>query len=437
MSKNEIKTGTMNRKKMDKFQLKRLQHMVDYCIERVPLYKEKLEAAGITSGKQIKKIEDISKLPFTTRTEIKDSYPDGLLAVPHEDVVRIQASSGTTGRSKIVYYTKKDLEVWTDCTERLCRFCGMTKNDVFQMCFGYGLFNAGFGMHYGAERIGATVIPAGTLENSNNQIRLMQDLNTTIMVATPSYIMYLIELIEKNNIPFSNFKMRKVIAGGERTTPSMRKTIEEKFQCEFISGYGLTECLGAGLAIECEYHDGMHVSEDVYYPEIIDPNTGEVLKDGEQGELVFTSLYREAWPIIRYRTGDITTLNHEKCKCGKTLVRMQQPFARVDDMFILKGVNVYPTQIENLLYNIEGISPHNYLIKLEKKDKEIATLCVELTNLKNTYTDNEIKTIYNNINDELKKNINVNINVELVEPNTLERTSGKTKRVQDLRYDNK
>lgn len=433
MSKNKEKKVAIDRKKMSKVQLKNLQSMVDYCIKNVPLYKEKLNEAGITSGKQIKSLKDISKLPFTTKQDIKDNYPDGLLAVPMEKVVRIQGSSGTTGKSKVSYYTKKDLEIWTNCAARLVEFTGATSKDVVQISCGYGMFSGGLGFHYGAEKIGCTIIPASTLEKTNKQIDLMQDLNTTMLIAIPSYVIYLIETMEKLNIPFSNIKIDKMIVGGERTTNSMKKMIEEKLNCKVFNVYGLTECFGAGLAGECKCHNGMHVCEDVFYPEIINPETGEVLEDGEQGELVFTSLQREAWPILRYRTGDITTITHEKCECGSTLVRMQAPFARVDDMFILKGVNVYPTQIENIIDNIEGISTH-YLIKLERKEKDIATLYIELQKEKKEYTDEEIEKIYKEIDDKIKGNINVSIDLELVEPNTLMRTSGKTKRVEDLRY---
>ena len=433
MNKNKEKNSIVERKKMRKVQLKNLQSMVDYCIKNVPFYKEKLNKAGITSGKQIKSLEDISKLPFTTKQDIKDNYPDGLLAVTIEKVVRIQGSSGTTGKSKVSFYTRKDLEVWTDCAARLVEFTGATSKDVVQISCGYGMFSGGLGFHYGAEKVGCTLIPASTLEKTNKQIDFMRDLNTTMLIAIPSYVIYLIEVIEKSNIPFSDLKIDKMIIGGERTTKSMRKIIEEKFNCKIFNAYGLTECFGAGLAGECKCHDGMHVCEEVFYPEIINPETGEVLEDGQQGELVFTSLQREAMPIIRYRTGDITTITHEKCECGSILVRMQAPFARVDDMFILKGVNVYPTQIENIIDNIDGISTH-YLIKLERQEKDIATLYIELKKDKKDYTENEIEKIYKEIDEKIKGNINVSINLELVEPNTLMRTSGKTKRVEDFRY---
>lgn len=433
MSKIIEKDKEINRKKMNKVQLNRLQNMVDYCIKNVPFYKEKLKESGINSGKQIKNLEDISKLPFTTKQDIKDNYPDGLLAVPMEKVVRIQGSSGTTGKSKISFYTKKDLEVWIDCAARLVEFTGATSKDVVQISCGYGMFSGGLGFHYGAEKVGCTIIPASTLEKTNKQIDFMRDLNTTMLIAIPSYVIYLIETIEKLNIPFSDFKIDKMIIGGERTTKGMRKTIEEKLNCKIFNAYGLTECFGAGLAGECKCHNGMHICEEVFYPEIINPETGEVLKDGEQGELVFTSLQREAWPILRYRTGDITTITHEKCECGSILVRMEAPFARVDDMFILKGVNVYPTQIETIIDNIEGISTH-YLIKLEKKEKDNATLYIELEKEKKEYKEQEIEKIYKEIKEKIKGNINVSIDLELVEPNTLTRTSGKTKRVEDLRY---
>lgn len=423
----------IDRKKLSEFQLIKLQKMVDYCIKNVPFYKEKLEKAGINSGKQIKSLKDISKLPFTTKMDINDNYPNGLLAVPMEKIVRIQGSSGTTGKSKVSFYTKKDLEIWTDCAARLVEFAGATSKDIVQISCGYGMFSGGLGFHYGAEKVGCTIIPASTLEKTNRQIDLMQDLNTTMLIAIPSYVIYLIEVMENSNIPLSNLKIDKMIIGGERTTKSMKKTIEEKLNCKIFNAYGMTECFGAGLAGDCKCHNGMHICEEVFYPEIIDPKTGEVLKDGEQGELVFTSLQREAMPIIRYKTGDITTISHEKCECGSILVRMQAPFARVDDMFVLKGVNVYPTQIENIIDNVEGVSSH-YLIRLERKEKDTCTVFIELKKEKKEHSNQELEEIYKEIDDKIKGNINVSINFELVEPNTLTRTSGKTKRVEDLRY---
>lgn len=433
MSIYEKKIETMKQKKRAKLQLKRLKKTIDYSIKNIPFYREKLQQAGITSGKDIKSLEEISKLPFTTKGDIANNYPKGLLAVPIEKIARIQASSGTTGKPKIGYYTKNDLKTWTSLTARVLSTAGLKKEDIAQISFGYGLFTGAFGYHQGAEKIGSVVIPTSA-GNSKKQITMMHDMGATVLMATPSYATYLSELIKESNIPISEFKIKKVILGAERCTNSMKNTIERNLNCEVLDTYGLTECFGPGVAGECECHRGMHVSEDVFYPEIINPKTGEVLEDGKKGELVFTSLLQEAVPLIRYRTGDITTITHEKCSCGRTTVRMKAPFARVDDMFVFKGINIYPTQIEHVLDHIKGISPF-YIIKLERENyKDIATLYVELEKSREEYSDYNIRKIRESIQDKLKEIIIVNMNLELVEPNTLERATGKSKRVHDLRY---
>jgi len=433
MSIYNKKIETMERQELSKLQLKRLQDMVDYCIDKVPFYKESLRKAGINSGKQIKCLSDISKIPFTTKADIANNYPKGLLAVPMEEIARIHASSGTTGKPKIGYYTKNDLETWSEITARVLSLNGLTSNDIIQISFGYGLFTGAFGFHHGAEKIGTTIIPASA-GDSKKQLIMMHDIGVTTLMATPSYAVYLSELIKNSDIPISEFKVNRVIVGAERCTKSMKEMIERNIGCEVFDVYGLTECFGPGVAGECEYHNGMHISEDIFYPEIIDVKTGEVLEDGKQGELVFTSLYREAAPLIRYRTGDITSLTHEKCKCGRTSVRMKAPFARVDDMFVFKGINIYPTQVEHILDKISGISPH-YLIKLERKDYiDTATLYIELEEQKENYSEYNIRRIRKEIKDKLEETIIVKMNIELVEPNTLERFTGKSKRVEDLRY---
>lgn len=419
--------------KLQELQLLRLQNMVDYCINNVPFYRNKLNEVGITSGNQIKKLSDISKIPFTTKKEIQDNYPNGLLAVPMDKVVRIQASSGTKGNPTIGYYTKKDIKIWSEATKRVLKINGVSKKDIIQISFGYGLFTGGLGFHQGAEKLGCTIIPSST-GNSLKQLIMMKDFNTSVLMATPSYATYLSELINESKKFKDSIKLKKVILGAERCTKAMKRIIENNLNCEVLDTYGLTECFGPGVSGECRAHDGMHILEDIFYPEIIDTATGEVLKDGEQGELVFTSLYREAMPLLRYKTGDITTLNHDKCSCGSSLVKMKAPFARVDDMFIFKGVNVFPTQIEYALEGIENISPY-YLIRLERKNlKDTATLIIELSNNKNTYTEYELKKITNKIKNKLLEIIIVKIDVKLVDPNTLERSVGKSKRVEDLRY---
>ena len=424
----------MDREKMQELQLKRLRNMVDYCIERVPFYKKKLSEAGITSGSQIRTLEDINLIPFTTKADLRDNYPDGFLAVPINEVARIHASSGTTGKPTLGYYTKNDMEAWADCAARVLYLNGLTKDDILQVSFGYGLFTGGLGFHQGAEKIGCTIIPAST-GNTQKQLLMMHDMGVTILLATPSYATYLSDLIKQSDIPIEEFKIRRVILGAERCTQSMRDTIEENLGIATADNYGLTECFGPGVAGECDCRCGLHISEDYFYPEIIDPETGEVLPDGEKGELVFTSLLREGMPLLRYRTRDITTLTHEKCECGRTTVRMQAPFARTDDMFVFKGVNVFPSQIECAIDNVAELSPY-YYIKLErnKMHQDIATVFVELKKPSHLYSDKELAKIKTDLEYGLKEIVIVRFNIELVDPETLQRFAGKSKRVEDLRY---
>ena len=428
------KYETMSRSEMEELQLARLRHMVDYCIEKVPFYKKKLTDAGITSGDQIKSLKDISKIPFTTKADIRDNYPDGFLAVPMNEVARIHASSGTTGKPTIGYYTKKDMEVWADASARVLCLNGLTKDDVFQVSVGYGLFTGAFGFHQGAEKIGCTIVPAST-GNTQKQLVMMHDIGVTVLMATPSYATYLSDLIKQSGIPAEEFKVKRVLLGAERCTQSMRETIEKNLGVVTADNYGLTECFGPGVAGECDFKCGMHISEDYFYPEIIDPETGEPLPDGEQGELVFTSLLREGMPLLRYRTRDITSITHEKCGCGRTTVRMKAPFARTDDMFVFKGVNVFPTQIECAIDSVPELSPY-YHIKLERNEshQDTATVFVELKKASCLYSERELLKMHEDLEHSLREIVIVRMNIKLVEPETLQRFVGKGKRVEDLRY---
>lgn len=425
------KIETMNRKELTKLQLQRLKNMVDYCINNVPFYKKKLEEAGILSSDAIKSISDISKIPFTTKEELQREYPNGLLAVPMNKVSRIHSSSGTKNTPTIGYYTKKDIKNWTElCARVLCQN-GIIKNDIVQISMGYGLFTGGLGFHQSAEKIGCTVIPLST-GNTKKQLKMMKDIGTTVLIATPSYALYISELIKESKE--DKFKIKKVFLGSERCTNNMRKMIENNIGCTVSDNYGLTECFGPGISGECMMHNGMHISEDMFYPEIINPNTGEVETKGLQGELVLTSLLREAMPILRYKTGDITSLNFDKCECGRTTVRMQSPSARIDDMFVFKGVNIYPTQIEYVIENIEELNPY-YLVKIERKNnKDIATLYIELEKNIDEYLPKDITKLQEKISKKILESILVKFDIELLNPNTLERVSGKTKHVDDLRY---
>lgn len=427
---------TMDRDELSKLQLLRLQQMIDYCITHVPFYKKKLSEAGITSGDQIKTLKDINKIPFTTKEDIRNNYPDGFLAVPMTDVARVHASSGTTGKPTIGYYTKKDMEIWADASARVLSLNGLTSEDVMQISVGYGLFTGALGFHQGAEKIGCTIVPAST-GNTQKQLVMMRDIGATVLMATPSYATYLSDLISQSNTSDNEFKIKRVLLGAERCTKSMRETIEKNLGVTTADNYGLTEFFGPGVAGECEYRCGMHISEDYFYPEIINPETGTVLSDGEQGELVFTSLLREGMPLLRYRTRDITTLNHEKCECGRTSVRMQAPFARTDDMFVFKGVNVFPTQIESAIDCVKELSPY-YHIKLERNERhqDTGTVFVELKKAICLYSDKELEKIKAELDYSLREIVIVKLNTKLVEPETLQRFVGKAKRVEDLRYCN-
>lgn len=427
------KIETMPRSQLAELQLSRLQKMVDYCIENVPFYKNRLSDVGIYSGSQIQSLKDISKIPFTTKEDIRNNYPDGLLAVPMGEIARVHASSGTTGKPTIGYYTKNDMKTWAEVAARVLCLNGLTKDDIMQVSVGYGLFTGAFGFHQGAELIGCTIVPAST-GNTQKQLVMLQDVGATALMATPSYATYLSELISQSDTGVAGFKIKKVLLGAERCTQSMRRTIEKNLGVVTADNYGLTECFGPGVAGECECQEGLHISEDIFYPEIIDHKTGEVLEDGKQGELVFTSLYREALPLLRYRTRDITSLTHEKCKCGRTSVRMKAPYARTDDMFVFKGVNVFSTQIECAIDQIDELSPY-YHIKLERHNyKDSATLFVELKKPKELYSEEKLRKIESDLDYKLREIVIVRISIKLVNPETLQRFTGKAHRVEDLRY---
>lgn len=425
---NEIEIAS--RKEIEKLQLNRLKKMVDYCFNNVEFYRKRLSEVGITSGDQIKTLKDIERIPFTTKEDLKNSYPDGMLAVPKNKIARIHASSGTTGKPTVGYYTKKDVEVWADAAARVLVLNGLTEDDVFQVSVGYGLFTGALGFHQGAEKLGCTIIPAST-GNTQKQLVMMRDMGVTVMMATPSYATYLSDLISKSDEK-SEYKIRRVMLGAERCSQNMRDTIENNLGVVALDNYGLTEFFGPGVSGECSAKEGLHISEDLFYPEVINPASGDVLGEGERGELVFTSLLREGTPILRYRTRDISSLDYSKCKCGRTTVRMTAPFARTDEMFVFKGVNVYPSQIECALENVEGISPFYKILLSRENYQDNATLFVEVDN--NNYTDEEKNTIIKKIECKLKEIIIVKINIQLVEYGTIERSEGKSVRVEDKRY---
>lgn len=414
-------------------QLERLQRMTDYCLNHVPFYRERLNGAGIFSGADIKTLDDIRKIPFTTKQDLIANYPNGLLAVPMDKVARVHASSGTTGKPTIGYYTQNDMELWAELSARVLCLNGLEPDDVFQISVGYGLFTGALGFHQGAERIGCTIVPAST-GNTQKQLVMMRDVGVTALMATPSYATYLSDQISRSEEPRGSYRIKKVLLGAERCTAAMRRTIEENIGAFTADNYGLTECFGPGVAGECECRCGMHISDDVFYPEIVDPVTGEPLPDGRQGELVFTSLLREGMPILRYRTHDITSLHNEPCNCGRTTVRMDAPFARTDDMFVFKGVNVFPSQIECAIDRVGELSPY-YHIRLQREGyRDFATLFVELKQPRELYSDAELREIEDNLQYQLREIVIVKIPSRLVDPETLQRFTGKARRVEDLRY---
>ncbi|MDD6174587.1 MAG: phenylacetate--CoA ligase [Firmicutes bacterium] len=423
---------TMSRREIEELQLKKLKYMVDYCYNNVPMYHEKLGKAGIT-GDKIKTLSDIQYIPFTTKDDMRDNYPFGLLAVPMKQIIRIQASSGTTGKMTVGAYTRKDIDIWSDLVARVAVAAGVTDEDIVQIAFGYGLFTGALGLHYGLEKVGATVIPASS-GNTQKQLMMFRDFGVTGLVATPSYAIYLGEAVRESGYPMSDYKLRLGLLGSEGCTPEMRTQIEKNLNIFVTDNYGLTELGGPGVSGDCELRCGMHLAEDHFLPEIIDKDTGEVLDKGETGELVVTTLSREGMPVLRYRTKDITRLNYEPCACGRTHVRMDKVTGRTDDMIIVKGVNVFPSQVESVLVGMEHIGPH-YQLVVRRGAHQLDTLevKVELTNGELLERYSELEALQKNIHDRLKSVLGLETKVTLVEPKTLERFQGKAKRVLDLR----
>ena len=423
---------TMSRKEIEELQLKKLRYMVDYCYNNVPMYHEKLGKAGIT-GDKIKTLSDVQYIPFTTKDDMRDNYPFGLMAVPMKKIIRIQASSGTTGKMTVGAYTRKDIDVWSDLVARVAIAGGVTDEDIIQIAFGYGLFTGALGLHYGLEKVGATVIPASS-GNTQKQLMMFRDFGVTGLVATPSYAIYLSEAVREAGYPMSDYKLRLGLLGSEGCTPEMRTQIEKNLNIFVTDNYGLTELGGPGVSGDCELRCGMHLAEDHFLPEIINRETGEVLDKGETGELVVTTLSREGMPVLRYRTKDITRLNYEPCACGRTHVRMDKITGRTDDMIIVKGVNVFPSQVESVLVGMDHIGPH-YQLVVRRGANLLDTLVVkvELTNGELLEHYSELESLQKNIHDRLKSVLGLETKVTLVEPKTLERFQGKAKRVLDLR----
>ena len=426
---------TLSRAEIEEIQLARLKDTVQQNWDRVPAYRKKMEEAGIRP-EHIQSLKDLSKLPFVTKQDLRDNYPFGLFAVPKEKLVRVHASSGTTGKPTVVGYTKRDLKMWSECVSRIACMGGATERDMAQICFGYGMFTGALGLHYGLENIGATIVPSST-GNSEKQIMYMKDFETTLLVATPSYSLRLAEVAMSMGIdPKKDLKVKIGLVGSELLTEAMRAEMHKLWGDDMLvtSNYGMSELMGPGVSGECEYMNGMHINEDYFIPEIIDPKTGEVLPQGEKGELVITCIYKEGLPLIRYRTKDVTRLIYEPCKCGRTTCRMENLDGRTDDMLKIRGVNVFPSQIEEVIFSVEEIGPHYEIIVTRENHADKLEIRVEL--LKATDTYKELELIQNKIKSKLRIILGLDAEISLESPNTLQRFEGKAKRVRDLR-DNK
>ncbi len=426
------KEETLSREEIEKIQLERLQQTVKTVYEKVEPYRKKMIEKGVTPD-DIKTLKDLSKLPFVTKQDMRDNYPFGLFTVPKEQLVRIHASSGTTGKPTVVGYTQADLDTWTECVSRIACMGGATEKDVAQICFGYGMFTGALGLHYGLENIGAVIVPSST-GNSEKQIMYMQDFGTTLLVATPSYALRLAEVAREMGIdPAKDLKVKIGLVGSELLTDAMRDEMHKYWGKDMLvtSNYGMSELMGPGVSGECEYLCGMHINEDFFIPEIINPETGEVLPEGEKGELVITCIKKEGLPLIRYRTKDITRLNYEKCKCGRTFVRMDNLSGRSDDMLKIRGVNVFPSQIEEVILSFEELGPHYEIIVTREGYTDKLEIRVEL--LKSTDSFAVLQTLTGAIRGKLRTILGLDAKVTLESPNTLQRFEGKAKRIKDLR----
>lgn len=426
------KEETMSRAEIEEIQLARLKKTVQLNWDKVPAYRKKMEEAGV-KPEDIRSLKDLAKLPFVTKQDLRDNYPFGMFAVPKEDLVRVHASSGTTGKPTVVGYTRRDLEMWSECVSRIACMGGATDKDMAQICFGYGMFTGALGLHYGLERIGATIIPSST-GNSEKQIMYMKDFETTLLVATPSYALRLAEVAREMGIdPKKDLKVKIGLVGSELLTEAMRAEMHKLWGDDMLvtSNYGMSELMGPGVSGECQYMNGMHINEDYFIPEIINPDTGEVLPPGEKGELVITCIYKEGLPLIRYRTKDITRLIYEPCKCGRTTCRMENLDGRSDDMLKIRGVNVFPSQIEEVILGVEEIGPHYEIIVTRENHSDKLEIRVEL--LKPTDVYKELEAIQAKIKSKLRVVLGLDAKITLESPNTLQRFEGKAKRVRDLR----
>ena len=420
-----------SREEMEIIQSERLCETVKRIYHNVPAYRKKMQEVGLTAY-DIHGISDLHKLPFTIKTDLRDNYPYGLFTVPMSEIVRLHASSGTTGKPIVVGYTRKDIQMWAEVVSRSLTMAGVHRDDIVQIAYGYGLFTGGLGLHYGTENLGASVIPISG-GNTHKQIQLMEDFGSSVLCCTPSYALNIAEVMKEMKVELKNLKLRVGIFGAEPWSEAMRKDIEAKLGIKAIDIYGLSEIVGPGVSCECEHQCGMHINEDHFLPEIINPETLEPMAPGEVGELVFTTITKEGIPLIRYRTRDLTRLIYDKCVCGRTLVRMEKCKGRSDDMLIIRGVNVFPSQVESVLLSMSEVEPHYLIIVDREGTLDKMSLMVEV---QEQFFSDEIKKLEDlrlKIARKLDSVLGISVNVKLVEPKTIERTAGKAKRVIDNR----
>lgn len=422
---------TMARAELNRLQSERLRQMIERVYHRVPFYKEKLDGAGVRP-EDIQSLSDLSKLPFTTKQDLRDNYPFKLFAAPADEIVRVHASSGTTGKMTVVGYTRNDIDTWAEVMARTLGCGEVTHKDIMQVAYGYGLFTGGLGVHYGAEKVGATVVPISG-GNTKRQLQIMHDFRTTALACTPSYTLYMAETAAEEGVNIHELALRVGFFGAEPWSANMRREIEAKWNIKALDIYGLSEIIGPGVASECLKQDGLHVWEDHFLVEVIDPVSGEVLPDGQKGELVFTCMTKEALPLIRYRTRDISILNHAPCSCGRTHVRMHRVMGRTDDMLIIRGVNVFPSQIESVLLEIGETEPHYQLIVDREGNLDDLEVWVEVS--ERTFSDKvkQLEELEARIRGEILSILGISARIKLVEPKTIARSEGKAKRVIDRR----
>lgn len=422
---------TLPRKKIEEIQLERLKHTVEYCYRNVPFYTKRLDEAGVTAEK-IKSLSDVKYIPPTTKADLRDNYPFGLFAKPMKDIARIHASSGTTGKPTVVGYTKNDLDVWSDCVARIVAAAGTTDKDIVQICFGYGMFTGALGLHYGLEKLGATVVPNSS-GNTEKALMFMRDFKTTALVATPSYALYMCETAKGLEFPMTDYNLKIGLFGSEGCTPEMRAQIEKGWGLFATDNYGMSELMGPGVSGECEERCGLHFNEDHFLPEIVDSETLEAKDEGEYGELLVTTLTKEGIPLLRYRTRDITKITYEPCKCGRTHARMDKVQGRSDDMLKIRGVNVFPSQIESVLIGMEQVSPHYQIIVRREGFADTLEIQVELADPTLLESYGKIQELQKMIGHRIQTVLGIKTKISIVEHGTIERFVGKAKRVVDLR----